>query len=192
MWKITNTAFDRNKELLHRQAAKFNPCPMVGGKVLRRGDSITISDEVFATTETYLRELVRTGVIVMARLGVTEDPSGIGTSPSDPDAKHTDGGIIISAPKAAHTDGGIIVTEPLKTGVIITDPLKVEAPAGDDVAPVDEVAAVEASVEEVAKTEEFLADVEAGIKELDEGKGVSTEELKASFEGKKKNKKNRQ
>lgn len=63
MWKITNTAEDRTKTHLHRQAPGFDPEPSIDGIRLRLGQSMELTDEHYESIKELITEWVGKGMV---------------------------------------------------------------------------------------------------------------------------------
>lgn len=75
MYRITNTAFNRAKEHLHRVAPKFDPEPDFGGRRLRNGESIEISDEHYERVKDMLAVWEKTGVVDITHFFGAAEPT---------------------------------------------------------------------------------------------------------------------
>lgn len=75
MYRIKNTADDRQKALLHRTASKFATEPDLGGRRIRLGTSIEITDEHFARVKPVLDEWVKNGMVEYELIGAEKEPA---------------------------------------------------------------------------------------------------------------------
>lgn len=70
MWLITNTAFDRDKEMLRRTSPKYEPEPYFNGKRLRYKEKVTITDKHFELVKDQLEEWEKKGVVSLSQVKV--------------------------------------------------------------------------------------------------------------------------
>lgn len=82
---VINTTNDRSKSFLHRNAARFEFEPSLGGVRIRLGSPITITREHYEKNEAILREWVSKGMVEIIPLEQNTDIPSNNSVPKDPE-----------------------------------------------------------------------------------------------------------